>query len=158
MISVKVAEGRAGRLLIFRLKRGADLLSSIRAEAERAGVRAGFLMCIGGLSRARLGFYTGSGRYKALEIEGPLELVACVGNIALGPGGELIIHAHACVADGEGRAYGGHLLDGCLVDSTGELVIVELSGAEFRREVDEETGLKLLRAPDLTLLHEQKAK
>ena len=154
---MKVAEGRAGRLLVFKLERGADLLLSISAAAGEAGVGSGFLMCIGGLSKARLGFYVGSGQYKALEIEGPLELVACVGNIALGPSGELVIHAHACVADEKGQAYGGHLLEGCRVDPTGELVIVELSGAELRREVDEETGLKLLRAPDLTLLHEQKA-
>ena len=142
---VKVAEGRVGRLLVFRLERGSDLLNSIRSAAEGAGVRAGLFMCIGGLSRARLGFYIGSGRYKALDIEGPLELVACVGNLACGPSGELIVHAHACVADEEGRAYGGHVLEGCSISPTGELIVMELSGAELRREVDEETGLKLLR-------------
>ena len=142
---MKVAEGRVGRFLVFRLERGSDLLNSIRAAAEEAGVRAGLLICIGGLSRARLGFYTGSGHYKALEIEGPLELVACIGNLASGPSGELIVHAHACVADEEGRSFGGHVLEGCSISPTGELIIVELSGAELRREMDEETGLKLLR-------------
>jgi len=142
---MRVAEGRPGRFLVSRLERGSDLLASIRAAAEESGVRAGLITCIGGLSRARLGFYTGSGRYEALEIEGPLELVACVGNIALGPGGELIVHAHVCVADREGHAYGGHLLEGCPVEPTAELIIIELSGAELRRELDEETGLKLLR-------------
>ena len=142
---MRVAEGRVGRLLVFRLERGSDLLASIRAAAEEAGVRAGVLMCIGGLSRARLGFYVGSGRYEAIELEGPLELVACMGNLALGPEGELVVHAHACVADRSGHAYGGHVLDGCLVDPTGELAIAELSGADLRRELDRETSLKLLR-------------
>ena len=142
---MRVAEGHVGRFLVFRLERGSDLLTSIRASAEGAGVRAGFLMCIGGLSRARLGFYVGSGRYEAVELEEPLELVACMGNLASGPGGELVVHAHACVADRSGRAYGGHVLEGCLIEPTGELIIVELSGAELRRELDEKTGLKLLR-------------
>ena len=143
-MAVRVTDGRVGRLLFFRLEAGSDLLKAIRAAAEGTGVKAGLLACIGGLERARLGFYVGSGRYEAIEIQGPLELVSCLGSISEGPDGELIIHAHVCVSGRDGRALGGHLLEGCIIRPTAELAILELAGAGLRRRLDEATGLKLL--------------
>jgi len=144
VIGLKVAEGEVGRFLFFRLEAGSDLLEAIKIAASNSGIRAGLLACIGGLERARLGFYVGSGRYEAIELQGPLELLSCLGNVSEGPGGELIVHAHACVSDGEGRAFGGHLLEGCVIKPTAELALIELSGGELRRELDTTTGLKLL--------------
>jgi len=37
---------------------------------------------------------------------------------------------------------GGHIVDGCIVRTTAEIVIVELSDLEFRREPDAQTGYK----------------
>ena len=142
---MKVAEGSVGRLAFFRLGEGEDLLKSIKGHVEAEGIRSGFLACIGALSKARLGFFLGEGRYKAIEVKGPLEIASCLGNISEGPEGELIIHAHICVCDEEGRAYGGHLLEGCIISPTAELAIIELAGARLVRELDAKTGLKLLR-------------
>ena len=143
-MAVRVAEGRVGRFLFFRVEEGSDLLMAIGECASSAGVRAGLLACIGALARARLGYYLGSGRYKTIELEGPLEIASCLGNISEGPDGELVVHAHICVCDGEGRAYGGHLLEGCVVKPTAELAILELAGARLVRRLYEATGLKLL--------------
>jgi len=144
VVELKVAEGRPGRFLFFRLEAGSDLLASIRELTLSEGVKAGLLACIGGLERARMGFYVGSGQYEAIEVEGPLELLSCLGNISEGPDGELIIHAHICVSTRDGRAFGGHLLEGCVVRPTAELAVVELVGARLRRALDKATGLKLL--------------
>jgi len=146
-MGMKVAEGLAGRLVFFRRGEGEDLLLSMRACAESEGVRAGLLACIGALSKARLGFFLGGGRYKAIELGGPLEIASCLGNLSEGPDGELVVHAHICVCDGEGRAYGGHLLEGCVVSPTAELALLELSGARMVRRLDGKTGLKLLQPP-----------
>ena len=142
-----VAEGRVGRFLFFRLEEGADLLASIQECASSAGVRAGLLACIGALREAKIGFYLGEGRYKTVGLAGPLEIASCLGNISEGPGGELVVHAHICVCDEEGRAYGGHLLEGCVVSPTAELAILELAGAALTRRLDAATGLKLLSPP-----------
>jgi len=37
---------------------------------------------------------------------------------------------------------GGHIVDGCIVRTTAEIVIVELSDLEFRREPDAADGLQ----------------
>ena len=55
-----------------------------------------------------------------------------------------MVHAHITVCDSEGRAFGGHVLEGCVVSPTAELALLELSGARLVRRLDAATGLKLL--------------
>ena len=43
---------------------------------------------------------------------------------------------HLAVSDSTGRTIGGHLLDGCRVYTTAEIVLGELPQLEFRREAD----------------------
>jgi len=143
-MAVSLAEGRVGRLLFFRVREGADLLAAIKEAAEGAGVHSGLLACIGALRKARLGFYLGEGRYKTIELDGALEIASCLGNLSEGPEGELVVHAHITVCDSEGRAFGGHVLEGCVVSPTAELALLELSGARLVRRLDAATGLKLL--------------
>jgi predicted DNA-binding protein with PD1-like motif len=58
-------------------------------------------------------------------------------------GGAPKLHAHAVVAKSDGSAHGGHLLQG-IVRPTLEVVLSE-SPAWLHREVDEATGLPLIR-------------
>ena len=53
-------------------------------------------------------------------------MLTCVGSLA--------------VADSTGRTIGGHLLDGCRVYTTAEIVLGELPQLEFRREADATFG------------------
>jgi predicted DNA-binding protein with PD1-like motif len=48
------------------------------------------------------------------------------------------------VADADGRVIGGHLLDGCTVRTTAEIVLGLLDGLAFAREVDPSTGWREL--------------
>ncbi len=144
---MRVASGRAGRILVFRLDEGSDLLKAMREHVGAEGVKSGLLMCIGALREARLGYFLGGGEYKVIEVEGPLEIASCMGNISVGPEGETVVHAHICVCDSEGRAYGGHLLEGCVVSPMAEVAVVELAGAVLARELDARTGLKVLKSP-----------
>lgn len=50
------------------------------------------------------------------------------------------MHVHLCVADQMGKMLGGHLLEGCKVFTTCELVLGNLGGVVFGREFDKETG------------------
>jgi len=65
----------------------------------------------------------------------PMEIVSLTGT--LGPDGP---HVHISLARSEGACIGGHLVLGCLVHTTAELVIGELPDLEFRRLPDAATG------------------
>ena len=51
-----------------------------------------------------------------------------------------MVHHHEpgddCFADADGEVVGGHIMPGCIVRTTAEVVIALLPGWEFRRELD----------------------
>jgi hypothetical protein len=69
-----------------------------------------------------------------------MELLAISGNISTRDG-HVHLHCHIVVSSGEedGRAYGGHLLKGTEIFSTGEIVIAEITGCRMIRLEDPET-------------------
>jgi predicted DNA-binding protein with PD1-like motif len=121
----------------FRLTPGADL----RAELERLTRELSFgagciLSCVGSLSRGRLRMPGAAGEAETFRtFEGPMEIVSLVGT--LGPDGP---HVHISLSRSDGACVGGHLVAGCLVHTTAELVIGELPDVEFRRLPDAATG------------------
>lgn len=137
-------EGHVGRICFSRLLEDEDLAESIRKRAEQSSIKAGVFILIGTLKHTVLGYYK-EGEYKTMRLEGPLEIASCTGNIAVDEQGEVIIHAHLVVSDDKGEAFGGHLMKGSDVGATAELVIIEASGINLKREFDEPTRLKLLK-------------
>ena len=135
-------ESRTGRTIFVRLKENEDLLDAIKEKAKQNSVRAGFFLLIGTVKRAVLGFYK-EGRYKEIEVPGPLEIVSCIGNLSLREDGELVAHAHVGVANEEGRIFGGHLLPGCPIDATGELVLIETPEAKLKKVLEKKLNLYL---------------
>lgn len=53
-------------------------------------------------------------------------------------------HIHISLGDKDGSVIGGHLVEGCLVNTTAEICIEELNEYKFTRELDENTGYKEL--------------
>jgi predicted DNA-binding protein with PD1-like motif len=127
----------ATRFLALRLRPGADLRANLARAFEAGPERAGFLAAaVGSLSAARL---RPAGRDDALEVAGPLEIVALSGTFSAdGP------HLHLAVADASGAMTGGHLLEGCPVRTTAEVVLALADGPRFTRPVDPETGYREL--------------
>jgi len=122
---------------------GEDVLESIEAVAKEYGVKSGQLSLIGAVSRAKLGyFHREAGEYRDFNVEEDVEVVSCIGNIATQEGNP-IVHAHMIVADEIGNCWGGHLMKGCEVSVTIELVIIETE-IELTRMRDDTTGLNLL--------------
>ncbi len=68
-----------------------------------------------------------------------MEIVSLSGTLS--PDG---LHLHIALAGRDGRCVGGHLLDGCIVHTTAELVIGELTDLAFRRVEDPATGYREL--------------
>lgn len=69
--------------------------------------------------------------------------MSCIGNLSVKEDGELVAHAHIGVADEEGKMFGGHLLPGCPIDATGELVLVETPEAKLKRALHKKLNLYL---------------
>ena len=128
---------------VLRLVPGDDLRvareASFAALAREHGLAAACIVsAVGSLSRAVL-------RYAAepagSETVAPLELLMLSGTLSRDGA-----HLHASVADAQGAVTGGHLMRGCMVRTTVEVVIALLPGWEFRRELDAATGDKELVA------------
>jgi predicted DNA-binding protein with PD1-like motif len=69
-------------------------------------------------------------------IMGPLEIVSVTGTLGAGSH-----HIHLSVSNNDGTVFGGHLVDGCTVFTTVELVVMDLSGDwKFNRRGDARTG------------------
>jgi predicted DNA-binding protein with PD1-like motif len=140
--SLSQAESRIGRTIFVRLREDEDLLNAVKEKAKHNDIRAGFFFIIGTVKRAVLGFYK-EGKYKQIAVAGPLEIVSCMGNLSLREDGELVAHAHTSVADEKGRVLGGHLLPGCPIDATGELVLIETPEAKLKRVLEKKLNLYL---------------
>ena len=87
---------------------------------------------MGSLTGATLRF---AARDEGAFVRGPLEIVSLSGT--LGAGGP---HLHLAVAGDDGAMTGGHLLHGCEVRTTAEIVLALSDAVAFERPVDPATG------------------
>ena len=121
------------RTIALRLGPGADLKAELLAVAAREGVRAGWVVtCVGSLSRVRLRLAGGA---EHATWQGAFEIVALTGTLSPDGG-----HLHLAVADQQGGTVGGHLVEGCTVRTTAEVVLAADDRLVFAREHDPVTG------------------
>jgi len=126
MIDTKIGVS-GGRFLAFRLAPEEELLGALRRIVAAHDIRAGYVAgVVGSLSRACLRF---AGRRDGTALDGCFEVVSLVGTLEAG--GE---HLHMTISNPEGTTTGGHVLEGCVVRTTMELVLGDLSELEFSRE------------------------
>lgn len=140
--AVKSVESKFEKLVFARFFEGEDLLETIARVADQNGVDSGFFFLIGTLKEAVMGYYR-EGKYIPIGKAGPLEIASCTGNISVKEKAELVVHGHIVVTDREGNAFGGHVLPGCLVDATAELVLAKVENGTLRREFDVQRNLYL---------------
>jgi uncharacterized protein len=125
----------------LRLHPGEDLKVSLDAFASNHHLQAACLLtCVGSLSRAVLRFADKEG---ASTLYGKFEIVSLTGVLS-----EHGSHYHIAISDSEGHTFGAHLLDGCQIYTTAEIVLLALDGIVFLRAFDEQTGY-----PELDIQH-----
>jgi predicted DNA-binding protein with PD1-like motif len=128
------------RAHVLRLRPGDDLRDALLAYVAQQHMSAGaVLTCVGSLTVATLRLANQEG---PTEYSGHFEIVSLVGTLSATGGS----HLHLSIADSMGRTLGGHLLPGCRVYTTAEIVLVALPELEFRRKVDPVFGYKELVA------------
>ena len=116
-----------------RLHRGDDLLQSIRALAEEQSIEAGVVLSgVGCVTRAVVRDASG---VTLREINEPCEIVSLNGTVS-----RTRCHLHIALSKEDLSTVGGHLVEGCIVNTTCELVLGVLDGWRFGVEQDAETG------------------
>lgn len=134
----RVITGR-GELICHcvRLKRGEDLLESIRQLCCQKNIRAGVILSgVGCISCGRVRDASG---VNIRRISEHCEIVSLNGTVSAQR-----CHIHIALSKEDLSTVGGHLCPGCIVNTTCELVIGELLGIDFGVEEDSGTGYKEL--------------
>ena len=118
---------------VFRLRRGTDLLKALQEYARTRRIAAGTVVSgVGCVTRARVRDASG---VTVRELDEPLEIVSLMGTLSVAR-----THLHIALAREDLTVLGGHLMEGCIVNTTAEVVLLELDGVRFGAEWDGETG------------------
>ncbi len=121
----------------IRLLPGQDLKREILAYVLSSGIQAGWVItCVGSLRRVELRL---ANQNEGSNRTGFFEILSLSGTLSREG-----LHLHLAVADEAGQCWGGHLLDGCEIYTTAELVIGESKDLIFRRVEDESAPWKEL--------------
>lgn len=137
----------SSKIHVFRLTPGQDLKKELHKYCQEQGsgsaisgraISAAFIgSAVGSLviAKLRLASTTESANYS----DGPYEIVSLSGTLSLHG-----LHLHMAISDSKGNCFGGHLLDGCLIHTTAEIVLIEVLDLVFQRELDPRTGYREL--------------
>lgn len=121
------------RTVCRRLHRGDDLLQSIRSLAAEYAVEAGVVLSgVGCVSR---GVVRDASGVRLRAVDEPCEIVSLNGTVS-----QTRCHLHIALSKEDLSTVGGHLVEGCIVNTTCELVIGILDGWRYGVEQDNETG------------------
>lgn len=127
------AAGRPYATHVIRLLPGEDVREELTHWALEKGIEAAAITsAVGSLSSAVLRY---GGRSEGTRSDGDLEVCALSGTLSRHG-----LHLHLAIADADGVMRGGHMLYGCTVRTTLELVVQEIGGIRFERRPDERTG------------------
>lgn len=116
-----------------RLRRGSDLMKSIKALCAEKNIAAGVILSgVGCILHGRVRDASG---VTIREIDEHCEIVSLNGTVS-----RERCHVHIALSKEDLSTIGGHLCEGCIVNTTCELVIAEIPGTVIDREFDAETG------------------
>ena len=125
----------------IRLKPGQDLQEAIETLVKEKQIAAGWIAtCVGSLTRYNVRF---ANQPEGTSGTGHFEIVSLVGT--LGVNGN---HLHLSVSDSTGKTTGGHMLTGCTIYTTAEIVVQSSSRYVFTREKDGSTPWEELQVKE----------
>ena len=121
----------------FRLKAGQDLFNGIEAVVAEKNIEAGcVLSAVGSLTHATLRL---ANREYYSEYDGHFEIVSMTGTVSVHGS-----HLHISISDGDGQTIGGHLVPGCKIYTTAEMVLGIFEDVVYKREFAEDSGYEEL--------------
>lgn len=116
-----------------RLRRGEDLLLSIKQLCREKEIAAGVVLsAVGCISEGRVRDASG---VTIRQIRDHCEIVSLNGTVS-----EARCHLHIALSKEDLSTIGGHLCPGCIINTTCELIIGQLPGIRYGVEQDGQTG------------------
>ena len=114
---------------VCRLKPDEDLRKGIEDIAKEKNIAAGWInTCVGSLTGYTIRF---ANQQEGISGSGYFEIVSLTGTVSVNGS-----HLHSGISDSTGKTIGGHLLDGCKIYTTAEIVIGSTTAYEFKRMKD----------------------
>ena len=111
----------------LRLKPGQDLLKEIEMYLETNAITAGCIVsAVGSFTHATLRL-ANQNHYD--EYDGFFEIVSITGTVSTNGS-----HIHISISDSTGKTSGGHLVQGCTIYTTCEIVILQFTDVVYQRE------------------------
>jgi predicted DNA-binding protein with PD1-like motif len=112
----------------LRLKPGQDFLDSIEEYVKKNNIQAGVILsAVGSFTHVTLKF---ANRDFLTEYDTHFEIVSVTGTVSIHGS-----HIHTSISDGDGKTIGGHLVSGCKIYTTAEIVLAEFDDVIYKREM-----------------------
>ena len=122
--------------------KGDEAFSGILDFAEKYHVTSAHFTAIGALNGATLAWFDPQRKmYKTIPVEGQVEVISMIGDIALYQG-KPAVHTHMIVGTSDGTTRGGHLLDAYVSPTLDVMVTVD--PIAMQRRLDPQTDLTLI--------------
>ena len=127
------------KTITIRLKPGQDLMLEMDRLAHEHKLEAAcVLTCVGSLTTAVLRF---ANQDHTDTLTGHFEIVSLTGTLSIHGS-----HYHISISDGTGKTIGAHLMEGCKVYTTAEIVIGVIEDVSYQRTMCEQS-----RYPELDI-------
>lgn len=111
----------------FRLRPNDDMFDSIEAFVRDKNIEAGCVLSgVGSLTHAVLRL---ANREFLSEFDGHFEIVSVTGTVSIHGS-----HLHVSISDEDGKTIGGHLVSGCRIYTTAEIVLAVFDDLVYKRE------------------------
>ncbi len=121
----------------FRLKPDLDLFDEIETFVHEKHIEAGcILSAVGSLTHATLRL---ANRDHYNKYDGHFEIVSMTGTVSVHGS-----HLHIAISDGDGVTTGGHLVSGCKIYTTAEMVLAVFEDVVYKREFAVDSGYEEL--------------
>lgn len=119
-----------------KLEEGSILPNAVEETILKEGLKGGFIIGIGGLKKAEIGYFNPVTSTYVTEFidsgeEGMIEVVSLVGNYLLRSDGTVFTHIHVTLSRRDIGVKGGHLIKGVARPHV-ELFLVEV-GEELKK-------------------------
>ena len=119
--------------ICVRLKRGDDIKTEIQRIAIEQEIKCGaVLSAVGCVSSAVV---RDAGGVELRHINQNCEIVSLMGTVS-----QIRSHLHISLAKQDLTVIGGHLMEGCIVNTTCELIITHIDNYEIDTQFDSTTG------------------
>jgi len=131
------------RTFVVVMDAGDEAMKCLLDFAMARNISAAQISAVGAFQSAELSFFDWERKdYLPIPVNEQVEVASLAGNVAIGPDGKPVIHAHTVLGRKDGSARAGHLKQGH-VRPTLEVIVTEVP-AHLRKSKDAASGLALI--------------